>query len=96
MALNCPTAGKGIMKEADLAKTKRAAANDQSVEFLRSDLEMIRVYEDLVDLLLTKRIIMLTDFPPAAQEKLLRRKTLRTSLASFAEVIGSEEDNGPI
>lgn len=83
------------MKEADLAKTKGAAAND-SVEFLRSDLDMIRVYEDLIDLLLTKRIIKLTDFPPAAQEKLLRRKKLRTTLASFAEVIGSEEDGGPI
>jgi hypothetical protein len=83
------------MKEADLSKAKTASGNE-AVEFMRSDLDMIRVYEDLIDLLLTKRIIMLTDFPPAAQEKLLRRKKLRSSLASFAEVIGSEEDGGPI
>ncbi len=83
------------MKEADLSKAKTAPANE-TVEFMRSDLEMIRVYEDLIDLLLTKRIIMLTDFPPAAQEKLLNRKKLRSSLASFAEVIGAEEDGGPL
>ncbi|MGD9741514.1 MAG: hypothetical protein AB7V53_02675 [Dongiaceae bacterium] len=83
------------MKEADLSKAKTAPGNE-AVEFMRSDLDMIRVYEDLIDLLLTKRIINLTDFPPAAQEKLLRRKKLRSSLASFAEVIGSEEDGGPL
>lgn len=83
------------MKEVDSAKIGRSTGKDQTVQFLRSDLEMIRVYEDLIDVLLTKRIIMLTDFPPAAQEKLLHRKRLRRSLDAFAEVIAPDED-GPI
>jgi hypothetical protein len=61
---------------------------------LQSDLEMIRVYEDLTDILIGKNIVMLTDFPPAAQEKLIRRKRLRSSLSPITELLdgaGEEE-----
>ena len=69
-----------------------APFKDYPVELLRSDLEMIRVSEDVVDVLISKRIICLTDLPRAAQEKLLRRKHLRSLLDSFSEVIAAEED----
>ena len=59
-----------------------------------SDLEMIRVYEDLIDILISKRIVVLTDFPTAAQEKLVRRKRLRSSLSSLTEVLAPEDDDG--
>jgi hypothetical protein len=58
----------------------------------RSDLEMIRVYEDLIDILISKRIVVLTDFPTAAQEKLVRRKRLRSSLSSLTEVLAPEDE----
>ncbi|HET6618883.1 MAG TPA: hypothetical protein VFG64_03020 [Dongiaceae bacterium] len=61
---------------------------------LQSDLEMIRVYEDLIDILISKRIVVLTDFPTAAQEKLVRRKRLRSSLSSLTEVLAPEDDDG--
>jgi len=61
---------------------------------LQSDLEMIRVYEDLIDILIGKRIVVLTDFPTAAQEKLVRRKRLRSSLSSLTEVLAPEDDDG--
>ncbi|WP_119304551.1 hypothetical protein [Dongia deserti] len=61
---------------------------------LQSDLEMIRVYEDLIDILISKRIVVLTDFPSAAQEKLVRRKRLRSSLSSLTEVLAPEDDEG--
>jgi FMN phosphatase YigB (HAD superfamily) len=60
---------------------------------LHSDLEMIRVYEDLIDILISKRIVVLTDFPTAAQEKLVRRKRLRSSLSSLTEVLVPEDDD---
>ena len=64
-------------------------------ELLKSDLEMIRVYEDLTDILIGKNLVTLTDFPPAAQEKLLRRKRLRSSLSPITEALGvpSDEDS---
>ena len=42
-----------------------------------SDSALIRVIEDLVDLLTTKGIIRFTDLPEEAQNKLVRRKSLR-------------------
>ncbi len=66
--------------------------SDDRPDMRRSDLEMIRVYEDLIDILISKRIVVLTDFPTAAQEKLVRRKRLRSSLSSLTEVLGPEDD----
>jgi hypothetical protein len=38
---------------------------------------------------------VLTDFPPAAQEKLMRRKRLRSSLSPITEALApSDEDQG--
>jgi len=65
-------------------------------ELLKSDLEMIRVYEDLTDILIGKRIVVLTDFPQAAQEKLMRRKRLRTSLSPITEALGAPSDDDGI
>ena len=66
-------------------------------ELLKSDLEMIRVYEDLTDILIGKNLVMLTDFPPAAQEKLVRRKRLRSSLSPITEVLsGGTDDEGSL
>jgi hypothetical protein len=63
---------------------------------LQSDLDSIRVLEDLADILIRKRLIALTDFPPAAQEKLMSRRRLRTSLSPITEILGdtSEDDGG--
>lgn len=47
---------------------------------LLADLEMVRVIEDLVDLLISKNVIVLTDLPEAVQDKLLRQRNLRSAL----------------
>ncbi len=69
-----------------------APGNERRGELQRSDLEMIRVYEDLTDILIGKRIVVLTDFPPAAQEKLMRRKRLRSSLSPITEALAPVDD----
>jgi FMN phosphatase YigB (HAD superfamily) len=69
-------------------------ARDERSSMLQSDLEMIRVYEDLIDILISKRIVVLTDFPAKAQEKLVRRKRLRSSLSTLTEVLAPEDDDG--
>ncbi|HVJ42679.1 MAG TPA: hypothetical protein VM639_14345 [Dongiaceae bacterium] len=63
-------------------------------DLVSSDLEMIRVYEDLVDILISKHVVVLTDFPQAAQEKLMRRKRLRSSFSSLTEALASEDEEG--
>jgi FMN phosphatase YigB (HAD superfamily) len=72
------------------------SARGERSNMLQSDLEMIRVYEDLIDVLISKRIVVLTDFPAAAQEKLVRRKRLRRSLSSLTEVLVPEDDDSDL
>ncbi|MFT2111925.1 hypothetical protein [Marinomonas sp. 2405UD68-3] len=55
-----------------------------------SDSEMMRVLEDLIDLLSQKRLIQFTELPIAAQKKLLSRKWVRGLNASNDETLINE------
>lgn len=55
-----------------------------------SDLALVRVIEDLVDLLVDKGVILFTDLPAPAQEKLLDRGRLRRALSAPAVVDDDE------
>lgn len=47
---------------------------------ISSDLDLTRVLEDLIDLLVSRGVVNFTDFPDPAQEKLLQRRKARTRL----------------
>lgn len=64
-----------------------------SARFLASDLGFIRVVEDLVAVLVEKRVIAITDLPPAAQDKLLDRRSLRTYLSGVSGVFAADEES---
>lgn len=52
-----------------------------SIQFLsRSDYEMVRVLEDLIELLVDKNLLLFTELPVAAQQKLMRRRGVRKNL----------------
>ncbi|MEE3652726.1 MULTISPECIES: tryptophan synthase subunit beta [unclassified Brenneria] len=65
-----------------------------SLQQLRqSDLEMVRVLEDLIQVLINKGVISITDFPSAAQLKLIGRAQAREALNSgLDKLIGDDED----
>jgi len=69
------------------------SARDPEAEFFRSDQSMIRVFEDLLDALIEKRTVLLTDLPEAAQKKLLDRKKLRSELTRIGEILSDESDD---
>lgn len=48
----------------------------------RSDTDMSRVLEDVIDLLIHNDVIRFTDLPAAAQAKLLNRRKMRQSLTA--------------
>jgi len=50
-----------------------------------SDLEIVRVTEDIIQLLIRKNIILFTDLPSAVQSKLLNREKLRSSMQAPAD-----------
>jgi len=66
-------------------------SGDKAAPLLKSDADMARVTEDLVELLIEKKTIRITDFPRGAQEKLLKRKRLRNRLGDTVALVEEEE-----
>ena len=50
---------------------------DQVNKFASMDAGLVRVLEDLVDVLIMRNVIRITDLPPEAQQKLFDRKHFR-------------------
>ncbi|WP_437883337.1 tryptophan synthase subunit beta [Pseudomonas sp. LRF_L74] len=61
------------------------------MQLKQSDLEMIRVIDDLITVLMAKGIIRITDLPAAAQAKLLNRTQAREALGGLNRLINIEE-----
>jgi len=69
---------------------------DESGEVLqqllsKTDIELARVVEDLVELLVDKNLIMFTELPEAAQRKLEHRKRTRTTLVTESPILNEDE-----
>lgn len=45
--------------------------------FRESDIQLARVLEDLISILIDRGMLRFTDFPPAAQERLNHRQSMR-------------------
>jgi hypothetical protein len=72
---------KAIMDEEILEFLNKSVDTDPWVQLLSlSDIGIIRVLEDLIDLLIKKNVFMLTELPPEAQTKLSERKRVREKI----------------
>lgn len=58
-----------------------------------SDLELIRVLEDLVGVLVERGVIRYTDLPEAAQRKLQDRADARSGLGGLSSLLGDEDEH---
>jgi FMN phosphatase YigB (HAD superfamily) len=61
-------------------------------EWMESDLALARVIEDLIEVLIDKKVIMFTDFPEGAQKKLLERRGLRKEFDLVEDLFGDGEE----
>jgi hypothetical protein len=57
----------------------------------QSDMRLVRVLEDLIDLLIDRDVIRFTDLPLPAQEKLMERRSIRQSLGALDLLGGANE-----
>ena len=48
-----------------------------------SEADLLRIVEDLINVLIDQNLILLTDFPEGAQRKLMRRQGIRQKLQTF-------------
>jgi hypothetical protein len=91
----------GLSDEAPNGSAEELELSDPEVlEFLQhaknelssSDADTIRVIEDLVDVLIQKKLILLTDLPVPAQQKLTERQRIRNELNVLDNLMVDEED----
>lgn len=69
-----------------------AKEDEVKVMLNSSDMALIRVLEDLINTLVDKGVIMFTDLPPAARDKLLNREKIRDHLDDLNNLI--DDDKG--
>ncbi|NOT83222.1 MAG: hypothetical protein HOP02_00255 [Methylococcaceae bacterium] len=60
----------------------------------QSDLELIRVIEDLTDLLIKKQVFTFTELPTFVQQKLGNRQKMRTDMVSLKSLLNDENEAG--
>ncbi len=61
-----------------------------SVSLSATDQDFVRVLEDVVELLIAKGVILFTDLPDSAQQKIMRRQQLRTELGDKLDLLGDD------
>lgn len=88
--------------EADAGLEEIPAGSAELADFVRrmggeassleqSDMRLVRVLEDLIELLIARDVIRFTDLPQPAQEKLLERRSMRQSLGALDLLGGADE-----
>ena len=83
---------KLLMDEEVINFLTESKNEDSRMGFLSaSDIEAIRIIEDLIEVLVNKNIILFTDLPESAQQKIRARKQVRGDLDISSIMI--DDDN---
>ena len=68
--------------------------SSQADSMKQSDGALVRVLEDLIDVLISRGVFQFTDLPEAAQAKLMERRQTRASLGRRLQPLLLDDDNG--
>lgn len=90
-----------VSLEADREHAEQVSSDDPAVAgfanallgqsaLVDSDLRLVRVLEDVIDLLISRDVIRFTDLPPPAQAKLMERRSMRQSRGAL-DLIGDDD-----
>lgn len=74
-----------------LTQSENADAEDARTALMTSDMALVRVLEDLINTLIDKEVILFTDLPAAAREKLANREKIRGHLSSLDDLMGDDQ-----
>ena len=74
-----------------LAGSENTVKGDHYFEMLAQDLQQTRILEDLIDLLTSKGIIMFSELPVPAQQKILNKKSIRESYDHAGDILVRDE-----
>ena len=85
------TADCDMPMESDNAELLAYFESIMSSDFFTSDLQLIRVIDDLIHLLVTKKVIMFTELPPAVQNKIAERSQMRERNADALTLVPEDD-----
>ena len=72
-----------------------AVADDEGRSFAGLDANLVRVLEDLIDVLIERNVLRITDLPAEAQQKLFDRKHFRSRVQKKSlQLFGADFDGG--
>ncbi|MBB2494942.1 tryptophan synthase subunit beta [Aquipseudomonas ullengensis] len=71
--------------------TAREEVKARLTSLQESDLELVRVLEDVVSVLVEKGVIRYTDLPEAARQKLDQRAVTRAEIEGLSGLLGEDE-----
>jgi hypothetical protein len=82
----------------DHAEVQAFVGNDPATreDFSRLDADFVRVIEDVIDTLIVKNVINITDLPEQAQAKLFARKSFRERVSKSALRLFEPTDFGDV
>ncbi len=90
-----PIPGAQVLSADDpevLAFLQGTPSPGESTSYASLDAHLVRVLEDLIDVLIERNVLMVTDLPPEAQQKLFDRKSFRSRAQKHAlRLFGSEQ-----
>lgn len=85
------TADCDMPMESDNPELLAYLASIMSSDFFASDLQFIRVIDDLIHLLVSKKVIMFTELPPAVQTKVAERSQMRERNADALTLVPEDD-----
>ncbi|MGA0394063.1 MAG: hypothetical protein ACO3MW_08395 [Rhodospirillales bacterium] len=65
-------------------------------DFMQSDLDFVRVLEDIIEVLIDKGVILFSDLPGPAQTKFMSRRGMRKEITYVETLFTSEEEDALI
>ncbi len=80
-------------EQGEITSLNDSPSNDNNEWSLdASDVEMARVLEDVIDILMEKQVFVFTELPEPVQDKLNKRKQLREDVNALTNLIAEEDD----
>jgi hypothetical protein len=65
-------------------------------DFMQSDLDFVRVLEDIIEIMIDKGVILFSDLPGPAQKKFMSRRGLRKEVTYVETLFTSDEEDALI
>ena len=82
------TEQKSLLDEEVIGFLSKSGELDSWIQLLSlSDISIIRIIEDLIDALVKKNVLMLTDLPEEARDKLKERKRVRKKMENDSFIV---------